>query len=337
MFNGQKPSIARFTTFAVVLAVHIGVIFIPLGVMLLMPEKPKQIAFRVKLGGSEPSHAPELGPPERIRPTGNTGSGTPPPPPPPEEPLPPPLPELPPIPKPEPKPQPKPDKPKPLPKPKPKPLPKPKPKPPKQKPKPKPKIDQKKIARERWLRKLEEIKRRKHQEKIRRELAEKRRRQQQEKLRRELAEKRRRQQQQQIHHDKRWDNWDPNKPTGGGTNTNIAVPIGTRDRGQALGKVDNRTPAGGATIAEEKYWQKLDEYFRERWQRPAGIFVSKDTGVIIEVSWDSRGKVLSKRIIKASPNAAVTQSVKLMLDHLDYVPAPPAGIASSVKFNLVSE
>ena len=38
MFNGQKPSIVRFTTFAVVLAVHIGVIFIPLGVMLLMPE-----------------------------------------------------------------------------------------------------------------------------------------------------------------------------------------------------------------------------------------------------------------------------------------------------------
>ena len=246
MFNGQKPSSARFTTFAVVLAVHIGVIFIPLGVMLLMPEKPKQIAFRVKLGGSEPSQAPELGPPQRIRPTGNTGSGTPPPPIPPEEPLPPPPPQLPP----EPKPKPKPEQPKQLPKPKPKtPKQKPKPKPkPKPKQKPKPKIDQKKIARERWLRKLEEIKRRKHQEKIRRELAEKRRRQQQEKLRRELAEKRRRQQQQQVHHDKRWDNFDPNNPAGGGTNTNIAVPIGTRDAGQKLGKVNSRTPAGGATV-----------------------------------------------------------------------------------------
>ena len=316
MFNGQKPSCARFTTLLVVAAVHVGVIFIPLGMMLFMPEKPKQIAFRVKLGGNEPSHAPEIGPPERIRPTGTVGGGAPPPPPPPQEapapkPIPAPAPK--PMPKPVQKPKPAPKKPapkkpapkKPAPK---KPVPKkPKPKTVPKKPvtKPKPKIDK---------RKQQQLARQKR-----------------------LQEQRRKQQQQQVHHDKRWDNWDPNKPVGGGSNTNIAVPIGTRDRGQALGKVDGRTPAGGASEAEEKYWSRLGEYFRERWNAPAGIFVTDETAVTIEVHWDARGRVISKRIIKASPNPAVTQSVKNMLDHLDYIPTPPSGIASSVKFNLVSE
>ena len=99
MFNGQKPSAIRLATFWVVLAVHVGVIFIPLGVMWFVPQKPKQIAFRVKLGGDEPSSAPEIGPPQRRRPTGTVGGGAPPPPPPPQEA---------PAPKPSPAPQPKP-------------------------------------------------------------------------------------------------------------------------------------------------------------------------------------------------------------------------------------
>ncbi|MBO5822427.1 MAG: hypothetical protein J6R86_05385, partial [Lentisphaeria bacterium] len=109
MFKGQKPSAIRLTTLYVVLAVHIGVIFIPLGMMWFMPKKPKQIAFRVKLGGDEPSSAPEIGPPERIRPTGTVGGGAPPPPPQPQEA---------PAPKPTPQPKPKtvPSKPKPAPK-----------------------------------------------------------------------------------------------------------------------------------------------------------------------------------------------------------------------------
>ena len=83
MFKGQKTSSTRLTTLLVVFGIHVGIIFIPLGVMLFMPQKPKQIAFRVKLGGNEPSTAPIVGPPERVRPTGNPGGGTPPPPEPP--------------------------------------------------------------------------------------------------------------------------------------------------------------------------------------------------------------------------------------------------------------
>ena len=326
MFNGQKPSCARFTTLLVVAAVHVGVIFIPLGMMLFMPEKPKQIAFRVKLGGSEPSHAPEIGPPERRRPTGTVGGGAPPPPPQ-EAPVPKPVPAPPPAPKPVPKPV---QKPKPVPK-------KPKPKP--KKPVPKKPVPKKPTPKKPTPKKpVPKIDRRKQQQlAAKKRLEEQRRKQQQLAQQKRLQEEKRKRMQQQVHHDKRWDNWDPNKPIGGGSNTNIAVPIGSRDRGQALGKVDGRTPAGGASEDEEKYWEKFKEYFYERWKAPAGIFVSSETAVTIEVQWDNRGRVLSKRIIKASPNPAVTQSVKNMLDHLDYVPTPPTGIASSAKFKLVSE
>ena len=321
MYNGKKTSSARFITLIVVLAVHVGAIFIPLGVMLFMPEKPKQIPFRVKIGGSEPSHAPIIGPPTRVRPTGNEGGGGAPPPPPPIEP-----------PKPAPKPAPKPvPKPAAKPKPKPKPVVKPKPKPvvktkpvvkPKPKPVVKPKID----------------KRRQPQITRQKRLQEERRRQQQIEQQKRLQAERRRRLQQQVHHDKRWDNWDPNKPAGGGTNTNIAVPIGPRDQGQALGKVDGRTPAGGATPDEDKYWEKLEKYLYERWQAPAGIFVTAETAVVFELQWDNRGKIVVKKIISTSPNPAVTQSVKMMLEHLDYIPTPPYGMATrSIKFRMVSQ
>ena len=326
MYNGQKTSAVRFTTLLVVLAVHVGAIFIPLGGMFFLPEKPKQIPFRVKIGGSEPSHAPEIGPPERIRPTGNVGGGAPQPPSPPPEPIV----EVP------PKkiatsttvtPQKKIVKSKVTPQKK---IVKSKVTPKKQAVKPK-------VTPKKQIVKSKVDKRKQQQLAAKKRLAEQRRKQQQLAAQKRLQEERRRRLQQQVHRDKRWDNWDPNKPVGGGSNTNIAVPIGSRDRGQAPGKVDGRTPAGGASENEEKYWGRLGEYFRERWQVPAGIFVTSETAVTIEVRWDSRGKVVSKRIIKASPNPAVTQSVKNMLDHLDYVPTPPNGIASSVKFNLVSE
>ena len=168
-------------------------------------------------------------------------------------------------------------------------------------------------------------------------LQEQRRKQQQLAAQKRLQEERLRRLQQQVHRDERWKNFDPNKPLGGGSNTNIAVPIGSRDVGQTLGKVNGKTPAGGANADEEKYWERLGEYFRERWNVPAGIFVTSETAVTIEVQWDARGRVISKRIIQASPNPAVTQSVKNMLDHLDYIPTPPSGIASSTKFKLVSE
>ena len=83
--------------------------------------------------------------------------------------------------------------------------------------------------------------------------------------------------------------------------------------------------------------ERVSDFFHERWRAPAGIFVTAETAVTIEVTFDRNGKVLSKRIIKRSPNAAVNQSAQVMLDKLDYIPTPPAGIGTSFQLNLVSQ
>ena len=60
----------QFVLFCTVLGIHGILILGPLGYNLFMNRRSakKEIAFRVKLGGFEPSHAPEVGPPERTRP-----------------------------------------------------------------------------------------------------------------------------------------------------------------------------------------------------------------------------------------------------------------------------
>ena len=335
-FRDKKFSLRRFSTLLVVLSVHLGGIFIPLGLAYFIPQEPKPIPFRVKLGGDEPSHAPELGPPERRPPSVDPGGGTPPPPPPPEEPVPPvsppPVPETPP-----------PTPPKPV-----KPVKPTVPKPDVAKKKReqerrKKLLEQKKRQEQARKKKLLEQKKRQEQKKRlerRKKLLEQKKREEQARRRadwlRRQAEKRKREQQ-QVHHDNRWDNWDPNKNPGGGSNFNKNVRTGSRDRGQAIGPVDGRTPAGGATEDVEKYWGRIQEFFYERWRAPAGIFVTAETAVTIEVTFDRRGRVLSKRITKRSPNAAVNQSAQVMLDKLDYIPTPPAGIGTSFTLNLVSQ
>ena len=354
----KKFSFKRFSTLLIVLSIHLGGIFIPLGIAFFVPAEPKPIPFRVKLGGSEPSHAPEIGPPQRRPPSENPGGGTPPPPPPPEEPVPPvsppPVPETPPPTPPKPVKPVKPTVPKPV-----KPV----------KPTvPKPDVAKKKREQERRKKLLEQKKRqeqarkkklleqKKRQEQIRRKKLLEQKKQQEQARRKKLLEQKKREEQarrradwlrrqaekrkreqQNVHHDSRWDNWDPNKKSGGGSNYNPRVPVGSRDRGQTRGPVDGRTPAGGATVNEEKYWERVSDFFHERWRAPAGIFVTAETAVTIEVTFDRNGKVLSKRIIKRSPNAAVNQSAQVMLDKLDYIPTPPAGIGTSFQLNLVSQ
>ena len=338
-FRDKKFSLRRFSTLLVVLSVHLGGIFIPLGLAYFIPQEPKPIPFRVKLGGDEPSHAPELGPPERRPPSVDPGGGTPPPPPPPEDPVPPPPPVSPPKVPPTPPPPPPQEKPvKPV-------VPKPDikkiqaQKKRQEQDRKKKLLEQKKRREQARKKKLLEQKKRQEQARKKKLLEQKKREEQARRradwLRRQ-AEKRKREQQ-QVHHDSRWDSWDPNKKPGGGSNFNKNVRTGSRDRGQAIGPVDGRTPAGGATEDIEKYWGRIQDFFYERWRAPAGIFVTAETAVTIEVTFDRRGKVLSKRIIKRSPNAAVNQSAQVMLDKLDYIPTPPAGVGSSFKLNLVSQ
>ena len=66
-------SCRRLWIFLIFVAIHAIVILGPAGCFWLAEDedKQKEIAFRVDLGGLEPSHAPEVGEPERLRP-GNT-------------------------------------------------------------------------------------------------------------------------------------------------------------------------------------------------------------------------------------------------------------------------
>ena len=320
MYNCRKRSYARLITLCVVLAVHAGAIFIPLGMMFYAQSHPKPIPFRVKLGGTEPSTGPEVGPPERILPLStNGGGGTPPP----------------------------------------------------------KKTDDKKLEQERLkklqeqkkeqerLKKLQEQKKiqqkKKEQERLKKlqeqkklqqkkkeqerlkKLQEQKKIQQRQKERERLARlkaqrerERQKRLQEQVYSDPKWKNWDPNKPAGG-TNFNNAVRVGTRDAAQKRGTANNGTPAGGASVKEEEYWKKFQEYFLERWQPPPGILINSSTAVEVEIRWDSRGRVLSKRITQSSPNPAVTQSVKILLEQLDFVPTPPAGVATSARFRLIPD
>ena len=264
---------ARLILLGVIFSLHCALILGPLGFHALMQSKSRQkpIAFRVKLGGHEPSHAPEAGMPERLRPSPAPPAPQPAPPKP--EPVPP---------KPQTKPKPKPvkAKPKPLTKPKPKPVKaKPKPKPVKAKPKP-----------------------------------------------------------QEVFHDNRWDNFDPAKPApqSGGRNFNRNVPIGSRDRGQKIGKPDHRTPAGGATADEEKYGHELVNFIKDKWNRPPGILVDETAAVAIELTIAADGRVTAKRIIKPSPNPAVNKSAEELLKNLSIVPRPPNG-GTTLAYSLVSE
>ncbi len=113
---------------------------------------------------------------------------------------------------------------------------------------------------------------------------------------------------------------------GGGSNFNPNVPIGTRDRGQAFGKQDNKTPMGGQDQAMQAYLEGVGKYLKTRWAEPSKAFIG-DTHpqVLIEISIGADGRVLSWKILKPSGNHQMDDSVKRMLEHLDRVPAPSKG------------
>ena len=288
--NPQRNK-SRFILFGVIFTLHCALILGPLGFNALMSgrQQKKDIAFRVKLGGFEPSHAPEAGMPERKRP-----SPAPPAPTPPKKQVPPKKTNI----------------PKPV-KPKSKPKPKQKTKQTKPAPKPKPKQKTKNATAKKVNQKNKN---------------------------RQKTIKKEKPKTPEVFHDSSWDNFNPNAAVqnSGGQKFNRNVPIGSRDRGQKIGKADHRTPAGGATEDEEKYWEELDKFLTEKWERPPGVLVTSETAVIIGLSVSADGRVLEKRIVKRSPNPAVNLSAELMLKNLNIIPRPPRG-AVEFQIKLVSE
>lgn len=113
---------------------------------------------------------------------------------------------------------------------------------------------------------------------------------------------------------------------GGGTNTNIAVPIGNADRAQTPGKQNNGTPGGGAQGEDQRYWDRLGDYIKTRWIEPPGSLLGDARPqVTIQLAIAADGRVTSARIIGRSGNSPMDESVQRMLANLDRVPAPSNG------------
>ena len=306
-----RASGKRFILFGTILAVHIIALLGPAGCFMLQKKlhEKDEIPFKVKLGGFEPSHAPELGEPERIRPNPNVN-------------VPPPVesePEVPEVPQ-----EKKSD---------PAPVPVDKDKAAKQAALKKKLEQQKKYLqkkKEADLKRKKELERKKKEADLKRKKelerkkkeADLKKRQELERKKKELERKKK--EAQSVYHDKKWDNWDPDKPATapGGENFNKNVKIGNKDRGQKIGKVDGKTPAGGASSRSDRYKQQLSRIVSEKWRPPAGVFVTADTAVEITIEVSVNGAVKAW-ISKRSPNQAVNNSVEDFLRNFTRVPQNP--------------
>ena len=295
-----------------VAAIHILVI--GCAVLNWHPAPKDENAFRVKIGGEELSHGEEVGQPERRAP-----GRTPPPPPKPEQ--------------------------------QPKAVPEPPPPPPKQ-----PGIDyealnrakQKKLADAR--KKAAEKKRQAEQEKKKKLDAEKKRKAELEKKKKEAARQKWLEKKKRLEAEKkriaelekkkrleaekkrkeRESVYNPAQdgPIGdGGNNLNPNVPVGNKDRAQAHGQQDNRSPGGGARVKLAEYAKRsLLPYLKSRWKQPPdSLLGGKRPSVDIALTIGTTGRVERAVIKRASGVAAMDESVKILLAGLDILPRPPEG------------
>ena len=285
----------RVLLYLVIAAAHAVLLFGPLLLLdALNKRTPKENTFRVKIGAAELSKGPDVGMPERK---------------PPVPPVPPaPEPKVPAVkPKPEPKvpvvkPKPVPPKPKPVPaKPKPKPKPKNKPVPQKPrpvvKPKPEPKVP---VVKPKPKPVKPVVKPRKKPVKP------------------VVKPKPKTNPMDGVYQDN-------SKP-----NMNPKVPVGTRDRSQKYApKADHKDPGGGRKVDEAqfvRYGKNVENYIYSRWaEPPRALLRGEFPETVVEITIEANGKVSSAKIVRASGNVSMEESVKALLSQLDLLPRPPDG------------
>lgn len=296
----RTPGGHRGKIFTHVLVIHLLILFGPIGYLAFenWRNPPEENAFRVKIGGRELSHDWEVGPPERRPPSPNPGAAAPEP-----------APQEPEVPEPSPRVA-EPTAPKIAPPPRIREPATPKVKRParqqaKPKPKPKPKSNAKQQSRSTAKPKQNAS----HSRTSTRP--------------RNVAEAQR-----QVYRPGN------SGKIGGGSNYNAAVPIGSRDVGQAYGRPDHRTPGGGAKDEfDMRYGIRVGNYLKYRWiQPPRSLLGDRLPEVLIQLSIAADGRVTDARVLKPSGVKAMDESIKRLLANLDRVPTPPNG---KVTFQLV--
>lgn len=294
----RTPGGHRGKIFTHVLVIHLLILFGPIGYLAFenWRNPPEENAFRVKIGGRELSHDWEVGPPERRPPSPNPGAAAPEP-----------APQEPEVPEPSPRVA-EPTAPKIAPPPRIREPATPKVKRPARqqaKPKPKPKSNAKQQSRSTAKPKQNAS----HSRTSTRP--------------RNVAEAQR-----QVYRPGN------SGKIGGGSNYNAAVPIGSRDVGQAYGRPDHRTPGGGAKDEfDMRYGIRVGNYLKYRWtQPPRSLLGDRLPEVLIQLSIAADGRVTDARVLKPSGVKAMDESIERMLAGLDRVPTPPNG---KVTFQLV--
>lgn len=298
----RTPGGHRGKIFTHVLVIHLLILFGPIGYLAFenWRNPPEENAFRVKIGGRELSHDWEVGPPERRPPSPNPGAAAPEP-----------APQEPEVPEPSPRVA-EPTAPKIAPPPRIREPATPKVKRPARqqaKPKPKPKPKPKSNAKQQSRSTAKPKQNASHSRTSTRP--------------RNVAEAQR-----QVYRPGN------SGKIGGGSNYNAAVPIGSRDVGQAYGRPDHRTPGGGAKDEfDMRYGIRVGNYLKYRWiQPPRSLLGDRLPEVLIQLSIAADGRVTDARVLKPSGVKAMDESIERMLAGLDRVPTPPNG---KVTFQLV--
>lgn len=288
--SGSNSSASRRgITFFLVAFLHLCAVFGPLMFWdMLNSRKPKENAFRVKIGAAELSKGPDVGMPERKLPQ----------PPAPE-------PQLPPAPKPpkqvaEPK--------IPVLKPKAKPKTKPKSKPvPKAKPKQKPKVTKKKTPPKKKISEPKLVKRPVKPPKKTVKPAPKKK-----------TPQKRKNNMDDVFQDNTPVNINPRVPAG---NRNRSQKYAPKQNNKTPGggrKVDE--------AAFQRYGKNVENYIYSRWaDPPKALLRGEFPETVVEITIEANGRVSSARIIRASNSRAMEESVQALLSQLDLLPRPPDG------------
>ena len=118
---------------------------------------------------------------------------------------------------------------------------------------------------------------------------------------------------------------EPSKP-----NMNPKVPVGTRDRSQKYApKADHKAPGGGRKADEAqfvRYGKNVENYIYSRWaEPPRALLRGEFPETVVEITIEANGRVSAAKVVRASGNASMEESVKALLSQLDLLPRPPDG------------
>ena len=113
-------------------------------------------------------------------------------------------------------------------------------------------------------------------------------------------------------------------------NINPKVPAGSRNRSQKYApKADNKAPGGGRKTDEaefQRYGKNVENYIYSRWvEPPQALLRGEFPETVVEITIEANGRVSSAKVIQASSNQAMEESVRVLLSRLDLLPRPPDG------------